>query len=139
MAYDSEEQKKLAESIAKKTEMAYELFKDEESKERFMEELGQLNEYLKSFQEEQKHRPLAAQELEVLEELQATFQKTMVTINDVKLVLDNSISIAVTDQFFHVKRLAEEGNEEAKEAYEKLLPHFKEAMDPAATGKHNLN
>jgi hypothetical protein len=47
--------------------------------------------------------------------------------------------VAATTQFYHVKKLAEEGNEEAKRQYEKLLPLFKNAMDPRSDGNQHLN
>ncbi|MCF8460415.1 MAG: hypothetical protein K9G46_06805 [Flavobacteriales bacterium] len=139
MGYNSEEEKKLAESIAQKTEAARELFGDKKVQKTLMESLEKILPAVNQLHEKSKYEPLTAEELELLNSIQPALELLKQTMDDAQLLLGNSLLVAANAQFFHYKKLAEEGNEDARKAYERLLPGFKKAMGPSIDGPLGLN
>jgi len=128
MAYDSEEEKKLRESIARKTELAKEFAGNKEAMNKLKESIETLAPFLERLIEKARYEKLSDEEQELFNKITATLQQVQQSLSDANLLIFNDLFAKSHAYFFHVKKLAEEGNEDARKVYEKLLPSFKQAM-----------
>ncbi|MGE0636566.1 MAG: hypothetical protein AB7P01_09000 [Bacteroidia bacterium] len=128
MAYDSEEQKKLRESIAEKTRLAKEFARDKEAMGKLKASIESLVPAMEMLMEKARNEKLTDEEQDIFDKIVATFQLVQQTLSDTNLLIFNDLFAKSNAYFFHVKKLAEEGNEDARKVYEKLLPSFKKAM-----------
>jgi hypothetical protein len=139
MAYNNQEEKKLAERIAKKTEHTRQFFKDKKAQQTLMESLEMIIPAVNQRHEKAEHEPLSAEELELLNKMEHAIEQVKQTTSDAQLLRANDLFTKSTAQFFHLKKLAEEGNEDARKAYEEMLPSFKKVMEPNLNGSLVLN
>jgi hypothetical protein len=113
MAYNNQEEKKLAERIAKKTEHTRQFFKDKKAQQTLMESLEMIIPAVNQRHEKAEHEPLSAEELELLNKMEHAIEQMKQTMSDAQLLL---------------------GNEDARKAYEKMLPSFNNVMEPNLNG-----
>jgi hypothetical protein len=113
MAYNNQEEKKLAERITKKTEHTRQFFKDKKSQQTLMESLEMIIPAVNQRHEKAEHEPLSAEELELLNKMEHAIEQMKQTMSDAQLLL---------------------GNEDARKAYEKMLPSFNNVMEPNLNG-----
>lgn len=128
MAYDSEEEKKLRESIAEKTRIAKEFARDKEAQKTIRENLEKLIPFIERLTEKARYEKLNKEEEEMAAKIVETINHVQQSLSDANLLIFNDLFAQTNAYFFHVKKLAEEGNEDARKVYEQLLPHFKKAM-----------
>jgi hypothetical protein len=113
MAYNNQEEKKLAERITKKTEHTRQFFKDKKAQQTLMESLEMIIPAVNQRHEKAEHEPLSAEELELLNKMEHAIEQMKQTMSDAQLLL---------------------GNEDARKAYEKMLPSFNNVMEPNLNG-----
>jgi hypothetical protein len=113
MAYNNQEEKKLAERIAKKTEHTRQFFKDKKAQQTLMESLEMIIPAVNQRHEKAEHEPLSAEELELLNKMEHAIEQMKQTMSDAQLL---------------------RGNEDARKAYEEMLPSFNKVMEPNLNG-----
>jgi hypothetical protein len=118
MAYNNQEEKKLAERIAKKTEHTRQFFKDKKAQQTLMESLEMIIPAVNQRHEKAEHEPLSAEELELLNKMEHAIEQMKQTMSDAQLL---------------------RGNEDARKAYEEILPSFNKVMEPNLNGPLVLN
>ncbi len=128
MAYDSEEEKKLRESIAEKTRLAKEFARNKEAQKIIKDNLEKLIPFIEMLTEKARYEKLNKEEEEMAAKIVETLKHLQQSFSDANLLIFNDLFTKSNAYFFHVKKLAEEGNEDARKVYEKLLPSFKKAM-----------
>lgn len=139
MGYNSKEEKEKAESLALKSENILSIFRDKKNQKAIMDSLELLLPAVTKLHEKSKHEPLSTQEQELIEEMLPAFELLLQAVSDAKLLLGHEIVGQTTEYFFHLKKLAEEGNEEARKAYEALAPSFRKSIQPDIDGPLGLN
>ncbi len=125
MSYDSEEEKDKQQRLAEALKNARELAKNKEGVEKLIQFIF---EHAKPLIDKSKYEKLSFEEYErliILLELAEKFSKNMMGATD---ILDYDRSLKAETQFFYLKKLAEEGNEDARKMYEELLPLFRNAQ-----------
>ena len=131
--YDSHESRKLEESLDEKTRIAREWLGNQENKAKIMDALKQMGELVTVFAEKAKYSKLDKEELAMLDKAQAAMIRLSQQMSDSKLLLLRDMSVKAEAYYFHVKKLAEEGNEDAKKVYERLKPLYQNTIRPAST------
>ena len=139
MGYNNEEEKKRAESIAEKTEHAHNFLGDKEMLNTLIKNVDIILPGIIKLREKEKHEPLTTEKQELLTTLESTLAQLKQAISDAKLLLGNNFLAQTTSYFYELKRLAEEGNEDARESYEKLLPSFKKMLEQGIDKPLGLN
>ncbi len=71
---------------------------------------------------------LTAEEIEILARITSTVKTTLENINRLKSISEESIERQANAYYQHVKKLAEEGNEEARKVYEQLRPSYQASL-----------
>ncbi len=128
MSYDSDEEKKLRESIARKTEQAKAFAADSKNLEQIKNNIELLAAAVEKLREKARYEKLSEEETGYFIKINETLQRLSQSLSDMDRLIFNDLFAKSHAYFFHVKKLAEEGNEEARMIYEKLLPLFKKAM-----------
>jgi hypothetical protein len=128
MNYDSEEERKDQEAFSEQLKQTREFLNDKNKVNQLIDSFHQVMELLEPLSK----KIIAGEEL--TEEQMNTFifirnsmDKARQQFEDMQSILGQNNLIQADAIFYHFKKLAEEGNEEAKKAYEQLLPKFKAA------------
>lgn len=80
-----------------------------------------------NFVEELSHKPIKSpEEIELFQNLQLKIPKILQSLEDMKLVLNESLYRQSRAYFENVKKLAKEGNKEAEKIYLDLKSHFED-------------
>jgi hypothetical protein len=138
MNYDSEEERKLQEKLAEKLKETKEFLSDKNKIKHLVDSFHQVMELLEPLLAKIKAgQELTEEEVKRFIFIRNSMDKARQTFEDMKLILGQNSIIQADALFFEIKKLAEEGNPDAKSAYEKLLPSFKRAHGTDAP--ENLN
>ncbi|MEP7171645.1 MAG: hypothetical protein ABI855_19895 [Bacteroidota bacterium] len=128
MNYDSEEGRKHQQSIAEKLKLTREFMNDPQKVKIVTESIEKLHHALQPLLEKINcGEKLDEQENDLFKEGINMLFRVKQSFEDMQLLLGNNLVIQSDAIFFHLKKLAEEGNPEAKKAYERLVPLFKDA------------
>jgi hypothetical protein len=127
MAYDSEETKNEAQTNAEKLKKVREIFNEE-----MIEALKQYTEFIAPVIEETNEKVkmgirLTEEEIQFLQE-HAPRMRTLTDALSYSHDLLGEKLMAQSDAFFfHLRKLAEAGDEKAKKMYEEMLPKYRQA------------
>ena len=138
MAYDSPEDKEKGKELAKKLEQILAVARDKDFQAQLIKLVDEGLRFVTEMHEKAKYEPLDQTEQAALANMAEKMPIVLQFVQDCKLVLGNQIMIAADTQYFHLKRLAEEGNPDAKEAYERLKPLYQDSLK-ATFSKESLN
>ena len=121
MGFDSKEDKENQESISRKIEAVKALLSDKEAMAKLKESFESLIPSIEAMIERERYELLNEDELKIKEEIHITVGMIQESFSEMKLLLDLEQFEKSTRFFFHLKKLAEEGNEDAKKVYNDLL------------------
>jgi len=128
MAYDSFEDKEKGKELAKKLEQLLALARDKNFQAQLSKSIDDNLNFVTEMHEKAKYEPLEESEEELLKEIAEKMPIVLQFVQDCKLALGNELLIAADTQYFHLKRLAEQGDPKAKEAYERLKPLYQDSV-----------
>lgn len=139
MGYNSKEEKEKAESLASKSENILRIFGDLKNQQAIMDSLDSLLPVVNELSEKAKNEPLTAEEWGLLEEIKPFLEQLEQGLSDASLLANHELVGQTTEYFFHLKKQAEEGNEEARKIYEEMAPSFRKSILPDTDGPLGLN
>jgi hypothetical protein len=128
MGYDSPEDKEKGKELAEKLRKLLEMARDKNFQAQLMKTVDDNLRFVTAMHEKAKYEPLEESEQELLDEIAEKMPIVLQFVQDCKLALGNELLIAADTQYFHVKRLAEQGDPKAKEVYEKLKPLYQDSV-----------
>jgi hypothetical protein len=138
MNYDSEEERKLQERLAEKLKETKEFLSDKNKIKHLVDSFHQVMELLEPLTAKIKAgQELTEDEVKRFIYIRNSMDQARQTFEDMKLILGQNSIIQADAVFFEIKKLAEEGNQDAQSAYEKLLPSFKRAHGTDSPDKLN--
>ena len=132
--YDSHETEQESKEFSKKVNAFLSNFKNmsEEDLRQFKEQIiivvKHYEDVLIPLLEKAKTEKLSEEENKLFIETFEPFAKLRQGIEDMLLVLGNSLKMQADGIFFNIKQQAAKGDPKAKEMYEDLLPHYKETL-----------
>lgn len=134
MAYNSLEEKEKGEILAKKTEHILALARDKDFQALLTKSVDDAQLFITELHEKAQYEPLDQTELASLNEMQKKITVLLQFVQDCQLVLGNQLLLAADTQYYHVKDLAAQGDPQAKEAYEKLRPLYRNGLNSTESG-----
>jgi hypothetical protein len=128
MAHNSPEEREKGEALARKLEQLLAMARDKELQAKISQSVEACLTFMKAMREKVEYEPLSQDELAMLDEAAELLPKLQSLIHDCHLALGNHLALQAETQYYHFKQLAETGNLQAKEAFEKLQPHYREIV-----------
>ena len=128
MNYDSEDERKMQQDFAEKLKGTRDFLKDKEKVKLVIEKVEELYRMVEPITiKVRAHEKLTDEEKEKFHTVAAMILKVKDSFEDMQLILGHNLGIQADAYYFHVKKLAEEGNDEAKKVYEELKPLYEKA------------
>ena len=138
--FDSEEERKLQQGMEEHYKRLRQFSDNPELKKDLIEKINQLEDGLAPLIEKNKLGiALTQDEADLIAEILPKIQDMAQRFSDAELLLSHKLLIKANAFFFHVKKLAEEGNEEAKKVYEELLPSYLASQKERLDGLESQN
>ncbi len=128
MAHDSPEEREKGEALARKLEQLLAMARDKELQAKISQSVEACLTLMNTMREKVEYEPLSQDELAMLNEAAELLPKLQSLIHDCHLALGNHLALQSETQYYYLKQLAEAGNLQAKEAFEKLQPHYREIV-----------
>ncbi len=125
--------------MAKKMDAHLALLRDPEFMDKFKTSAVQLISALEALNEKARYEPLEPHELDLLSFISEHLPMMLKVAEDGQLILGHVLFQAAVTQYFHLKMLAEQGNEEARIKYEKLRPGFEAIFNKKDNSDGSLN
>jgi hypothetical protein len=127
MAYDSEETKNEAQANAEKLKKVREVFNEEmiETLKKYMESVAPIIE--ETHAKVKMGMKLTEEEMQFLQEHAPRMKTLMDALSYSQDLLGEKLMAQSDAFFFHLRKLAETGDEKAKKMYEEMLPKYREA------------
>jgi hypothetical protein len=128
MNYDSKEEKKRQQKYAENIRLTKEFLSDTEKVNFLIDSFHKILELIQPLSDKIKAgEELTEDELKIFIYARKTINEAREKFEDMESLLAHNRFIQADAIFFHFKKLTEQGNEEAKKAYEQLLPSFRAA------------
>jgi hypothetical protein len=128
MSYDSEETKKKADLNAERMKRIYEVFGNKDTMEKVQNYIEQLTPIITDVHQKSKLGiKLTDEEAKLLNEHLPVILKLRDFFTDAQIILDDNLFVEANAFFFHIHKLAEQGDEKAKKLYEEMLPLYRKA------------
>lgn len=124
MAYNSHEEKQDGEKLAKKLEELLALARDPVLMQQIQKSVDDMGDFVKAMHEKAHYEKLEAHEIEALAKVEQQMPILLRFLQDLQLALGNQLRLKSESSYYHVKRLAEQGDAKAKEVYEALRPLY---------------
>lgn len=129
MSYDSEEAKKKQERMAELLKSAREFMNDKETMNILKVNFKMILDFLERLKEKERIiGKLDEDDMELLVKANEAIATAAQVFSDMKLIIGNEMVIQGDALYFHIKKLAEEGNEDAKKAHAILEPKYKKIL-----------
>jgi hypothetical protein len=128
MNYDSEEEKNRQQQFSENLRLTKEFLSDKEKVNQLIDAFHKILELIQPLSEKIKAgEELSEDELQIFLYARRTINEARERFEDMESLLAHNRFIQADAIFFHFKKLADQGNEEAKKAYEQLLPSYHSA------------
>jgi hypothetical protein len=127
--YDSEDERKLQKSLEKNLQKTRAFFADKETLKFLNDELQEISAKVTDINiRARRGEDISEEDQQFLSDGEKMFRKLLDSFSDMKLILEDSVWKQSVGYFYHIKELAENGNEDAKKIYEEIAPKFREAL-----------